>query len=109
MFADCLSAFRIWNIFQPDVFLKGGHLLMSNSDLQEAMETGKGVAVITGASSGIGKVYADRLAARGYDLMLVARRGDRLEAIADELKQSYKIRVETMVADLGDLDDLQRL
>ncbi len=82
---------------------------MSNSDLQEAMETEKGVAVVTGASSGIGKVYADRLAARGYDLMLVARRGDRLQAVADDLKQNYEICVETVIADLGDPDDLQRL
>jgi short-subunit dehydrogenase len=60
-----------------------------------------GTAVITGASSGIGKVYADRLAARGYDLLLVARRADRLQAIAHDLQSLYSVHVEYLVADLA--------
>lgn len=67
------------------------------------------IAVITGASSGIGSVYADRLARRGYDLLLVARRGDRLQNLAAKLKQAHGIKAETLVADLEHEDDLARL
>ena len=60
-----------------------------------------GTAVVTGASSGLGKVYADRLAARGYNLLIVARRADRLQAIASDLQARFPIQVETLVADLA--------
>jgi len=69
----------------------------------------KGTAVVTGASSGIGKVYADRLAGRGHDLILVARRGDRLAAVADELRAKHGVAVETLIADLGATADLDRV
>lgn len=60
-----------------------------------------GTAIVTGASSGIGKVYAERLAARGHDLVLVARREDRLRQIADDLQQRFQIKAEVLVADLS--------
>ena len=62
----------------------------------------KGTAVITGASSGIGAVYADRLAGQGYDLVLVARRADRLREVADKLAYAYGRNVKTIVADLSE-------
>jgi short-subunit dehydrogenase len=61
----------------------------------------KGTALITGASSGIGAVYADRLARRGYDLILVARDRQRLDAIAAELAAKTGRKISTIQADLG--------
>lgn len=68
-----------------------------------------GVAVITGASSGIGAAFAKRLAHRGHDLLLVARRGDRLETLAQRLRDDSGVAVETFVADLAQAQDLARL
>jgi len=64
-------------------------------------------ALITGASSGIGAIYADRLAARGYDLLLVARRGDRLHALANDLQQRHGVKISTLVADLSKAEGIQ--
>ncbi len=65
----------------------------------------KGTALITGASSGIGAVYADRLARRGHDLILVARNRDRLDALTTRLEDTGR-SVRVVVTDLNDSADL---
>jgi uncharacterized protein len=72
------------------------------------MSAPKGTALITGASTGIGAVYADRLAKRGYDLILVARNEQRLAESAARLKSTGR-RIETIVADLTSKDDVQHI
>jgi short-subunit dehydrogenase len=69
----------------------------------------KGTALITGASSGIGAVYADRMAHRGYDLILVARNRGRLDTLASRLTNETKRSVEVLPADLNDKADLARV
>ncbi len=71
--------------------------------------TNKGTALITGASTGIGAVYADRLARRGHDLILVARNGERLRRLADDLATATGRKITTIVADLTDKMALARV
>lgn len=66
----------------------------------------KGAALVTGASSGIGAVYAERLARRGHDLILAARDAARLEALATRLRAETGVAVEVIRADLTARDDL---
>jgi short-subunit dehydrogenase len=69
----------------------------------------KGTALITGASSGIGAVYADRLARQGYDLILVARSQAKLVTLANRLSDQTGRNVEVVAADLKDKTDLLRV
>lgn len=73
------------------------------------MTTRMGTAVITGASSGIGAIYAERLSRRGYDLILVARNRERLNALAKRLSDETGCAVEVVAADLGNRADLARV
>ena len=68
-----------------------------------------GLAVITGASSGIGAVYADRLAHRGYDLLLIARNRERMDDLAKKLAAETRSKVEILPADLTNSIHLAKL
>ena len=69
----------------------------------------KRTALITGASSGIGEAFADVFAAEGFDLAIAARREDRLNAVAERVRQQYGVRVEVFVVDLSKRDAAERL
>ncbi len=69
----------------------------------------RNIALITGASTGIGAVYADRLARRGHDLILVARDARRMEALAERLRAETGRAIEVLPADLTNGADLARI
>jgi len=74
------------------------------------MAEGSGkTALVTGASSGIGKAFAELLAQKGYAVVLTARRGDRLEALAAELTRKYGVAAHTIVADLSQPNASQQI
>jgi uncharacterized protein len=82
---------------------------MTTSTNGAVTQCGRPCALITGASSGLGEAFAERLAADGHDLIVVARREDRLRALADRLSAAHATATEVLVADLTAPDDLRRV
>lgn len=70
--------------------------------MSESNDSGRTTAVITGASAGIGEDLAHVLAERGYDLLLVARRAEKLEAVADEVESAHGVTAHVFPCDLSD-------
>lgn len=85
--------------FNPNLFIE--EHIMSKAQ--------QGTAIVTGASAGLGKIYADRLARRGYDLVLVARRADKLAELAATLSKEYGIQARAFAADLSRAEDVDRV
>jgi short-subunit dehydrogenase len=71
--------------------------------------SGRSIALVTGASGGIGAAFAKHLARLGNDIIVTARRRERLEALAERLRRDHGVDVEVVVADLADAADLDRL
>jgi short-subunit dehydrogenase len=67
------------------------------------------LAVVTGASAGIGRVFAERLAQRGFGLVLIGRDGDRIGKVASDLSRDYRVAASTIVADLATEADIDRV
>jgi uncharacterized protein len=76
---------------------------------QEVAARQRLTALVTGASSGLGLVYATKLAQRGYDVILVARRRERLEALATQLAQDYGVEAAVVTADLATEEGIARV
>ena len=62
----------------------------------------KRIAVITGATSGIGASFAEKLAARGYDLLITGRRAAKIQSIADELRKRFSVSIKVVIVELSD-------
>ncbi len=82
---------------------------MTRQKSQQPQQHSPGTALITGASTGIGATYADRLARRGYDVVLVARDRSKLEQLAAKLRTNYGVDADYVVADLTVRADLARV
>jgi len=79
------------------------------SERHRASDGAGRTALVTGASSGIGRAMSELLAAQGFDVVLVARRRDRLEALAEQLTQHWGVRGHPVVADLGETQAPEKL
>jgi len=96
-------------LFMMDIMNKNLKACTMPARLRRQTMTSPSTALITGASSGIGATYADRLARRGHDLVLVARDQARMEALATRLRREANVAVDILPADLTVSADLARV
>jgi uncharacterized protein len=105
----CISILPDTHHFRKGLFIKAKQRIRPTKEMDMNTTQAKGTALITGASSGIGAIYADRLAKRGHDLILVARNKGRLASLARRLTNETGRKVETVQADLTSPADLRRV
>ncbi|XP_028812779.1 very-long-chain 3-oxoacyl-CoA reductase-B [Denticeps clupeoides] len=84
-----LSGFRVW--------------ILGNGKLASPSRLGKW-AVVTGATDGIGKAYAEELARRGFAIVLISRSQDKLDEVSKSIESKFKVQTKTVAADFGSLD-----
>jgi short-subunit dehydrogenase len=90
--------------------LRDGYLdNLSQEKNASSLETFPKMALVTGASSGLGAEFARQLAARGYDLVLAARRLERLQALGEALQTEYGVNAQAQQADLSDMTGIEQL
>ncbi|MHA1885886.1 MAG: SDR family NAD(P)-dependent oxidoreductase, partial [Promethearchaeota archaeon] len=81
--------------------------MKNNSNFMEVEDPG--VALVTGASAGIGEEYAKQLASQGFDLILTARRKERLDSLAENLSSKYGVKIEIIQGDLFESSDVEKI
>jgi short-subunit dehydrogenase len=91
-----------WKLIAPEVKQRGPSAFLAGAH-------SGATAVVTGASSGIGEAFARRLAREGYNVVLVARRREKLDALAEDLKKRHAVNAQSVVADLSNEDDINRV